>query len=232
VAREVAGSFPFPEWASEVSNALQGAGVDAEVSYAGPRAYPVLIDEEDSEKAQEILSQIGYLTCAAGSPSLSGILDWIPEGAFDEDELRDEIQKTLEETIESMAHAHAAEAWSTPYDDLKEKYKNPWTIAYFGEWIAINGDLVSLAALRRPPRDYELVHEGGRVPTTEEHVSLEHAIEAVAKNPELAKYPKEIVRRLLDEIVAKEYKNAQEIPVSVSGEVEIWARVEEDDDGE
>lgn len=226
MAEEAVGSYPYEEWASEVRNALLGKGVDAEVSYAGPRAYPVLIDERDSEKAQGILADLGYFTCSNGRASLSGVLDWLPREAVDDEELRDELVKALSEKIQEMANMSAAMTWSTPTDDLPDRYEDPWFIADFDGQIAVNGDPVFGGDVPSPPRGYVFYHGGGRVPCTEEQVSMEHALRAVKMV--FHKYPPEIVKALLEDIWEKEYEGEKEIYTSVSGETEIYAKEKEE----
>lgn len=224
MAEEVVGSFPYQEWAEEIQNALLGKGVQAEVSYAGPRAYPVLIDESDSEKAGEILSEIGYFTCRTGiGASMSGVLDWLPHEAVEEDDLRDALKKALEDKVEEMGDQQAAEGWSTPEDPDTE-----WVIAEFGNAVAVNGDMILEGNIPNPPADYELTRKGGRIPCSEAHVSMEHAVRSVAK--EYQNYPALLIIDILNEIWKMDYKDAQEVPTSTSGSSEVYRKGGEDDE--
>jgi len=141
-----------------------------------------------------------------------------------EEELDSEIYLKLEDKIESMANASAAMAWSTPDDEQAEKYGEVWIKAEFGDWVAINGDLViDEKTDTNPPEGYEKTDEGGRVPTVEEEVSLEHAIDSVAKDMKL---DFDRVER-----VAKKENKKNEVYTSVSGDAEIWAKPKTDEAG-
>lgn len=223
----VVGSYPFGGWARDAEAALTIAGVNATVFYAGPRAFQVVVDKSDSERAGEVLSGLGYLTCSTRGASLGGVWDWMPREAVEEQELKEEIERLVGPKIEEMANAQAAMTWSTPEDDIVDKYVDAWYLADFGGEVAVNGDLVK--EVPRQPEGYVLVHEGGRVPAVEEMVYLEHVARGVARDESLEKYPKQLVNEITEEVIRAEYGNAQEIPVNVSGEVEIWAKGKKDD---
>lgn len=226
MADEVVGSYPYQEWADEVQAALFGKGVESEVSYAGPRAFTVAIDASDSFRAQKILSDVGYFACATGSrASMSGVLDWWPSDGIDMDELKDEISRLIEHKIEEYANIGAAEARSTQPDDdsIPERYEDPWYLAEFDGHFAVNGDHLDSVAF---PIGYVLYHDG-RLPSVEQMVYFEHVARAVANHESLNKYPQELVNQIVTEIWKGYYKGAIEVPVYVSGNVEIWAKEKE-----
>jgi hypothetical protein len=141
-----------------------------------------------------------------------------------EEELDSEIYLKLEDKIESMANASAAQAWSTPNDEQIDKHGEVWIKAEFGDWVAINGDLViDEKTNMNPPEGFEKTNEGGRIPTVEEEVSLEHAIDSVAKDMKL---DFDRVER-----VAKKENKKNEVYTSVSGDAEIWAKPKTDEEG-
>jgi hypothetical protein len=149
-----------------------------------------------------------------------------PEAANAEkdEELDSEIYLKLEDKIESMANASAAQSWSTPNDEQIDKHGEVWIKAEFGDWVAINGDLViDEKTNTNPPEGFEKTDEGGRIPTVEEEVSLEHAVEAVAKDMKL---DFDRVER-----VAKKENKKNEVYTSVSGDAEIWAKPKTDEEG-
>jgi hypothetical protein len=227
MAEEVVSSFPFENWASEVRNALQGRGIDAEVGYAGPRAYPVYIDERDSRKATEVLSEIGYFTCAIGSrASMGGVMDWMPlDEEGDIDDLRNDLEKAVEETVQAHAEIRAAEAYSTPNDD--ESDDGVIVVASFGDAEAQNGDL----GPARIPKGYVRIGRGGEIPVVEEEVDLGVVFDVIRQQDPFLKYPEHLIEALLEEIQQKNYKGKNFAYVSVSGEAEFYAPEKEEDGG-
>lgn len=208
------GSFPYESWAWEVSQALASERIASEVEAAGPRAYQVLVDESDSDRAGELLATVGYMTCPVGASlgSPGSVKDWFPEGR--DEESRDRILSLAQDKLEEMANASAAMAWSTPPDEGgDEEY---WVLATFGYESAVNGDLVD--ELPPPPAGYRLTDRGGTIPTTEEHVGVEHLIRAVAREMKRKDNDREVA-----DVIHSEYGEG-EIPVSVSGESEVYAR--------
>jgi hypothetical protein len=221
VAEEVVGSFPFEEWAWEVRNALLGKGVAAEVSYSGPRSYPVVIDESDAEKAGEILSDIGYFTCAAPSASMGGVLDWYPMDEDATEELKDALMDFVEETVRAHAEVRAAESYSTPSDDEGNEIV---IIAEFGDAVATNGDIGEM----RIPKDYVLLKgRGGRIPVVEEEVDLDIVFDVVKGQEDFKPYPEVLLNELLEEIRRKRYGGRRESYVSVSGYAEYYGKGED-----
>lgn len=101
--------------------------------------------------------------------------------------------KALEDAVDYLAEASAAQTWSTPGDVDLEKYGEDLIIvANFGDWWAVNGDLVFEGGprtrtstpggwndIRIPKSHAEIEYGGGRIPTTEE-VGIEHVIDRAA----------------------------------------------------
>lgn len=119
---------------------------------------------------------------------------------------RDDIRKALDAKIDDMAESSAAGAWSTPGDQELDEYGDSLTIvARFGNEDAVQGDVLvdrewekrlGLEPLEHPrlwsevgtrgvedwleQNGYEIVPGGGRIPSDEQEVSVEHAIYSVA----------------------------------------------------
>lgn len=104
-----------------------------------------------------------------------------------------DIRQHLEEMVEQMAEQSAATSRSTlgdrDADDAARDGFDPDTlvgVAEFGNTVAVNGDIESEKTLAGVEADlekdgYEMTEGGGRIPDTEEFVSPEHAIRAVAR---------------------------------------------------
>lgn len=134
-----------------------------------------------------------------------------------EDPSDEDILRALEDKIQSMADASAAEGWSIPTDEMTNRFgKDVWVMASFGDWVAVNGDLVFERPTPNPPKGYELTDFGGHVPTTEEEVSVESAVDAVAEEMDV---PAERVQEVADSAGYGKFAY-----VSVSGDVEVWAK--------
>lgn len=222
---EVVGSFPYEEWANEVQDALSGKGVSAEVVYAGPRAYPVYIDARDSRKAQEILTEIGYMNCKTdgGHLGLGNVLGWFPFDGTEDDmeELEGEVSQAMDRMLEKLANASAAQAWSNTDDH------DMFVIADFDGQIAVNGDLIINRPVPDVPPGFTRTREGGRIPTTEEEVSVEHIERGVLNDPELAKYPREILEQVVNKVAAQKYGRKGVTYTSVSGDSTVYRKVDD-----
>ncbi len=129
-----------------------------------------------------------------------------------------EILDSLEGAIQSLADSHAAEAWSTPTDEMIDQFGDDvYVMASFGDWVAVNGDLVGPdQPTPKPPEGYELTDYGGHIPEEEEEVEVEAAVRSVAQKMGI---PQERVQKVAD---AEGYKELAY--VSVSGEAEVWAK--------
>jgi hypothetical protein len=102
----------------------------------------------------------------------------------------DEIRRALDRSIEELANASAAGAWSTLGDVLEDRYGgDAIMVAEFGDAVGVNGDILEFyrgrARLRtrppRIPRGYEQAQRGGRVPSTEEEVGLDHVVRSAQR---------------------------------------------------
>lgn len=127
----------------------------------------------------------------------------------------DRVVSMLDDAIQKLADAHAAEAWSTPDDTTKEMFgEDVWVSACFGEVCAVNGDLVD--RLPNPPKGYKLTRQGGSIPVAEEEVTVGYAEERVS---EVTKLPIDLVQKVA------ESEGYEELAyVSVSGESDVWAK--------
>lgn len=220
------GSFPIERWAEEVKDLLRARGVDSDVAYAGPRAYEVLVSDEDGDRAGEIVDSVGYLSCpvAGDSASMNGVLEWRDPEAEEEDDLHGEINKIAATELEAFANAEAARAWSTPGDEISGKYEDVIVVAEFGDIIGVNGDIKANYPVI--PAGYEEVSEGGRVPTTESHVGAGAVVTRTWARVR-DKYPRlrikaEDIEKILEREILKGWEH--EIPVSVSGDVTVYAK--------
>ncbi len=103
---------------------------------------------------------------------------------------RYDITKALERAVDYLAEASAAQTYSTPSDSDPE---DVIISAEFGDWLAINGDLVfekgkpghpggwgDVPNDQKIPKDYIGTNQGGRIPGVEEEVSIDHVIDAAA----------------------------------------------------
>jgi hypothetical protein len=220
MSKDVVSSFPFEEWAQEAQNALQGRGIPAVVEYAGPRAYPVLVDPNDSERAAQVMSDIGYLSSCAGVRSqLAGTLDWYPpmDNAEELADIRDDVLKAVNETIEAYANSHAAEAWSTQSDD--EEQDGVYIVATFGHFVAMNGDLVDEVHI---PAGYVRSGRGGRVPVAEEEVDLDAVFDRIRQGKNFQHLHHSLLDEILEDILMREYEGRRLAYVSVSGDAEFY----------
>ncbi len=97
----------------------------------------------------------------------------------------EDVLSLFDKAVDYLAEASAAQAWSTPGDmDLDTHGEELLIVANFGDWWAANGDLV-WADETNPgepgaygdvgiPSDFIVVSGGGRIPCTEEEISLDH----------------------------------------------------------
>ena len=139
------------------------------------------------------------------------------------DSAYDAIKDMLEETIGDTANAHAAEAWSTPTDEIMEEFGGDViVVAQFGDRLAVNGDIVG--ELPPVPEGYRITRYGGDIPSIEEEVSVDHAINAVARE---TKSPIRTVQR-----VAESEGYGELVYVGVGGDSEVYARVKDEPEDE
>lgn len=132
-----------------------------------------------------------------------------------DEDLREEILSALEIELERQANMDAALAWSTPGDELIDRYGDVWVLADFDGHVAVNQELVGEDEdVPEPPEGYELSDEGGEIPTTEEAVALGAVVAEVARQTGA---PRAEVER-----VAREEGYGEMVSVSVSGEAEVY----------
>jgi hypothetical protein len=166
----------------------------------------------------------------------SGKVATLPEYVADEDKaFKDDvlgysdIRSKLEEMVQEMADQSAAQAWSTPGDQLvidleAEGYdpKSVVSVAEFGDAVAVNGDLetdktsASVEA-ELEAQGYEVTDKGGRIPAQEDFAYAEHVIRAVAREMDLPEETVEEAAKGLDWW-------QEEIPSDTSGYGSIWAK--------
>jgi hypothetical protein len=181
----------------------------------------------------------------------SGATATLREYLADEDEsFKDDvlgysdIRSNLEKKVEEMADIGAAQTWSTIGDQHADDAARDGFdsdslvgVASFGDAVAVNGDLESERTESGVEADlekdgYELTDLGGRVPTTEEHVSPDSAIRAVAHDMEL---PIETVKEAAQGIDWWPKDRNDEIASSTSGYASIWGKKDSNahvDDGD
>jgi hypothetical protein len=212
-------SFPHERWALEVEEGLRGAGISATVDPRGSRAYQVVVPEGEAGAAAALLSEMGYMTCPVGGPSLgAGVKDWAPEGGPHMEAL-EAAKKETDEFLRSQAKRQAAEAWSTPPEDLPDEYEEAWVVATFGDWTAVNGNAVS--PVPPAPRGYELTNLGGGIPVVEEYVEP-GGFFAYAARKQAKRFP-DVSAEWIETSLFAEY-GTSDVPVSVSGHSEVYAR--------
>ena len=142
--------------------------------------------------------------------------EWRPFSVDPDSDLYDDISSALESAIEELANMNAAEAWSTPPDDLVDRYGEVWIIAEFGGQYAVNGESVlDGEEIPREPEGYERTREGGDVPAVEGYAYIDTVVDVVARKHN---FREEDVRA-----VAEKEGYEEEIPWGVSGNTEVWA---------
>jgi len=191
---------------------------------------------EDNDLAEAILKMSSHrdysLVDNALAESIKDGLKAEFEESFDiSSDIYDEIRNALNDSILRAANEKAAESYSTPDDQIKEKYgEEVWVRASFGDAEAVNGDLTldgngnrvrhsSGKDRRNPPADYRYTNEGGAVPTVEEEVSLDTAVDDAADQTLIK--DKKIIWR-----VAKKEELGEPgdmVYSRVSGETEVYA---------
>lgn len=155
------------------------------------------------------------------------------DDAFKDDVLGySDIRSALEEQVQTSADMSAAMAWSTVDDSTRDRLGrdgfDPDTVvgvAEFGDAVAIDGDptdktLASVEA-ELEADDYEETDRGGRIPTTEEHVSPEHIIRHVAKEMGL---DEDVVADAAQGIDWWPKRGRDEIPWGAEGYGSVWAK--------
>lgn len=148
----------------------------------------------------------------------------------------------VERACDDLADASAAQTWSTPSDtDIEKHGEDMLIIAEFGDWVACNGDVV-WAKGGEPgtggrvgdvdiPEGFEVFPDGGAVPTTEEHVSVDHVADNIALRLGL-KHPFPIEKMLLIErAVRQRFEDCKDqIAWGSSGRCTYWAKRKPDEE--
>lgn len=199
-----------------VPRAQVEAGIDPYQAWRGPG---VPVERFDPAYAVQVLCEAvkvdrnGYFTC---------------KNLYPEEEIEGGVKKKAESVAEKMADMRAAEAWSTPWDELVEEYGDVYAVATFGDATAVDGEILWEES-PRPPAGYEEAPEGGAVPSDETYVDATELVRAVHETlaQENAPY-KSLPRELIEAVVEKHFEpRSGEISWSVSGETEIWVPREE-----
>jgi len=128
--------------------------------------------------------------------------------------MRHRIVEEARDAVEDVANRQAAVGWSSPDD----RFPDAWTIAEFADAIAVNGAILNDDdKIPDRPENYVLTNHGGRVPAAEEVVHPASIASAVRMALGVETPGSE---RMIDEILDEVSPNG--IPVSVSGETEVW----------
>lgn len=165
----------------------------------------------------------------------------IPEYLSDEDDsFKDDvlgysdIRDNLEKMVEQMADQHAAAAHSTVGDQDADRAGSDGFdedslvgVAEFGDAVGVNGDIETEKTLAGVEADlekegYEMTDLGGDIPSTEEFVSPEHAIQAVAKEMDLEEDVVEDAAQGIEWWPTRLSRN--EIASETSGSASIWGK--------
>lgn len=174
---------------------------------------------------------------------MSGQVAMLPEYIADEDDsFRDDvlgysdIRQALEEKVDEMANASAAQTWSTVDDSTVDKLTregfDPDSIvglADFNGALAINGELANTTeekTFENVSRNlelegYEETDRGGKIPTTEEEVDPDSVIRAVARD---GGHDRETVAEAARGIDWWPKDRHDMIYTSVSGWGSVWAQ--------
>lgn len=172
--------------------------------------------------------------------------------------LREEVESYVESAIDDLANASAAQVWSTPTDDDIAKYTDDdgeglLIVAEFGDWMAVNGDLVWSKAHNAKPGDggnwqdidldgYEEAdpQPGGDIPCDEQEVWIDHVVRHVINdlNRELAEGARKydrfepmidvMVRDVIVKRDSSEEKPRQCTYTSVRGEATYFVKIKKE----
>ncbi len=189
------------------------------------------LDSEDAKKAFEdhvtastpgTVGAAKLVTAADAIEDEDLLLDLARKGfmeALRSHTMRRRINDDASDALDTVANNQAAEAWSSPDD----RYPGAWIVAEFGDSLAVNGELLNDDdKVPERPNDFVLTDRGGRVPTTEEIVDPKAIARTVASNIGVPSG-----EQIVEEILRKE--NPHGIPVSVSGETEVWMKEVEEE---
>jgi hypothetical protein len=155
-------------------------------------------------------------------PDSAKALFYEEEGEKEYTDLGDDVRRAIEDEAQELADASAAQAWSTAndieyYQEQDPSIEDVWVEAEFGNYLAVNGDLVlPKEPERKMPEGFVLSDFGGRIPVVEEEVQMDFVIESVAGDFGV---PVEAVKEVAD------YEGYKELHyVSCSGDSDIYVK--------
>ena len=184
------------------------------------------LDSEEAKKAfDDFISSVSQGTIGAAKLVTAAdmiedeelLLELVRKGfleALQSHTMRRRIADEARDALEEVANNQAAVGWSSPDD----RWPDAWTVAEFGEAIAVNGTLLNDDdRVPEKPANYVLTNRGGRVPTTEEIVHPTAISGAVLRGLGVSVSGAD---KIVVDILSED--NQHGIPTSVSGETEVW----------
>lgn len=141
------------------------------------------------------------------------------------EELDDAVRDISEGFLRDAAEQFAAETESSaPFEDQNfEQYGDLLVVASFGSNVYVNGQQIGPGStIGDPPEGWEELPEGGRIMGEEQYVPLDF-LAADIDSPVDERLGRPVSREDLMASIARVHGEADEIPVSVSGDVTIYA---------
>lgn len=174
-------------------------------------------DEHVSSTSPGTIGAVKLVRAADAIEDEDLLLDLARKGfleAFDSHTLRRRVLDEANDALDDHADRKAAQGWSSPDDN----YPDAWTIAEFGSSVAVNGELLGDDdRVPERPDGYVLTNFGGSITATE--VILDPRLIAPDVASRLNVTGSELEKKIGD-ILAEGSPGG--VPVSVSGETEIW----------
>lgn len=174
-------------------------------------------DEHVSSTSPGTIGAVKLVRAADAIEDEDLLLDLARKGfleAFDSHTLRRRVLDEANDAVDEHADRRAAQGWSAP----DENYPDAWTIAEFGSSVAVNGELLGDDdKIPERPDGFVLTNFGGSIPETE--VTLDPRAIAPDVASRLNVSGRDIEKKIGD-VLAED--NPGGIPVSVSGETEVW----------
>lgn len=134
-----------------------------------------------------------------------------------------DVREFVETAAEQLADERAAEAWSTPSDEIIARYGTPvLVVATFRHAVAEDGNLTQIVE-EPSDRGYKLV-SSGHVPAVEEEIEVRHVIQRALQNLSRASHHGLHFTQEVKQHARELYGNKELIYLSVSGYVEVWTR--------
>jgi len=236
---EIADWFWTTSPGSEVEFKRTSPGAHAEriaekLAEIAARPETVKANREGLLRAAQVVAQRLPASAAKGPRVMIPSPPWKPEmaGEQEAEELEDEIRMVAATWLDKMANDQAAEAWSTSNDQIEEDLERmgyepqPWIEAAFDYSVAVNGELVDKQM--NPPEGYGLTDRGGEIPSVEEQVDFT-SLAAITRDEASKKLQRALPLELVERILVREYGSRAAIPVSVSGEADIYAQPKEEE---